>query len=449
MFLNKQRRIGILLFAATMLVVTSTPFVEFASLPHEIRIFEGKTSKLHFSLPASTVVTSPEQSIRVNTLGGAQPQAEQAKETLKASKEPDGVTIEALSQGSAEIQFKLGSIPLKKVKVNVLPDIKVYPGGQSIGVKLSSVGVVVVGHHFIETDSGKSSPGEDADVKVGDVILKMNNKKLNSLDDISDIVEKAGRNGEKLELEILRGKEKMNLALQPVLDPKEKKYRLGLYIRNSAAGVGTLTFYHPDTGAYGALGHVISDVDTQKPIIVGNGSIVNSSVSSIEKGESGQPGEKFARFINENHVLGDIKKNTPFGIFGHMKKNPANSSLHNKAIPIALNEEVEKGPAQIYTVIEGEKVEKYDIEIVEVVQQKFPATKGLVIKVTDPVLLEKTGGIVQGMSGSPIIQNGKLVGAVTHVFINDPTSGYGCFIEWMLEDAGISVQPTSYQEKAA
>lgn len=438
--------IGILLFVATLVLVTSAPFLEFASLPHEIRMFEGKTSTLHFSLPTSTEVISSAASGTMAVDAG--PGGKQGlQETVKASKVNEGVTIEALHQGLAEIQLKLGQIPLKKVKVNVLPDIKVYPGGQSIGVKLSSVGVVVVGHHFIETEEGKLSPGEEANVKVGDVILKMNDVKLNSLDEIGDIVEQAGKSGEQLNLEVLRGKEKLHLTLNPVMDAKEKKYRLGLYIRNSAAGVGTLTFYHPDSGAYGALGHVISDVDTQKPIIVGNGSIVNSSVSSIEKGESGQPGEKFARFINENKVLGDIKKNTPFGIFGHMKENPGNGFL-NEPIPIALNEEVEKGPAEIYTVVEGEKVEKYDIEIVEVVNQKFPATKGLVIKVTDPVLLEKTGGIVQGMSGSPIIQNGKLVGAVTHVFINDPTSGYGCFIEWMLEDAGISVQSINLDEAA-
>ncbi|GAA0351089.1 SpoIVB peptidase [Bacillus horti] len=443
MQLNKQKIIGVLFIVAILFVVTSVPFQEFASIPHEVRMFEGKTSNFPFSfLGAAEVVTTASD--------GEEASAETFKhnEAIHALKEEEGFTIQALHQGTAEVQLKLGQIPLKKVKVNVLPEIKVYPGGQSIGVKLSSVGVVVVGHHFIDTQSGRISPGEDASIKVGDIILEMNGIKLDHLDQIGGIVDEAGRNGEKIAVQILRGKEKLNLTLQPAKDAKEDKYRLGLYIRNSAAGVGTLTFYHPETGSYGALGHVISDMDTQKPIIVGNGSIVNSSVSSIEKGESGQPGEKYARFVNENRVLGDIKKNTPFGIFGHMKEKP-DKGLSEKAIPIALNEEVEKGPAQIYTVVEGEKVEKYDIEIVEVMAQKFPATKGLVLKVTDPKLLEKTGGIVQGMSGSPIIQNGKLVGAVTHVFINDPTSGYGCFIEWMLEDAGVPIQPASLQQAKA
>ncbi|WP_025026185.1 SpoIVB peptidase [Caldalkalibacillus mannanilyticus] len=428
MFLNKQKGIGAILIVFTILVIMSTPFRDFASIPTEIRVFEGKSSVLKFSLPVSSTATSSNpEVVQVGRFDQDESEASPA------------MNVEALQSGIAELQFKLGSIPLKKIKVNVLPDIKVYPGGQTIGVKLNSAGALVVGHHFIETDQGKVSPGEEANLRVGDVILKMNGNKIEKLDDIGDIANEAGENGEDIKLEILRGKEKVNITIQPRYDKKEEKYRLGLYIRNSAAGVGTLTFYHEESGAYGALGHVISDVDTQKPILVGDGTIVNSSVSSIEKGAQGQPGEKFAR--HEDGVLGDIKKNTPFGIFGHMHQK-LNNGILDEAIPIGLSEEIEKGPAHILTVVEGQKVEKFDIEITEIVQQKFPATKGLVIKVTDPVLLEKTGGIIQGMSGSPIIQNGKLVGAVTHVFVNDPTSGYGCFIEWMLQDAGIELKPT-------
>jgi stage IV sporulation protein B len=435
LFLNKHRLLGLVLVGITVLLIASSPFQQFASIPHEIRVFEGKSSHVHFTLPAAAQVVSSNDSI-VHIEQSALAEA------------VEGVELAGVRSGTAEVQLMLGKIPVKRVKVNVLPDLKVIPGGQSIGVKLNSLGVVVVGHHFIQTEEGKVSPGEEANVKVGDVILKMNDVQLKSLDQIGEIVEKAVKNGNEINLEVLRGKEKMNLKIHPVYDEKEKKHRLGLYIRNAAAGVGTLTFHHPESGAYGALGHVISDMDTQKPIIVGDGSIVNSSVSSIERGESGQPGEKSAIFINEKDVLGDIKRNTPFGIFGTMKKNVSNGIL-DEPIPIALNEEIKKGPAYILTVVEGQKVEKFDIEIVDVVPQKYPATKGLVLKVTDPELLEKTGGIVQGMSGSPIIQDGKLVGAVTHVFINDPTSGYGCFIEWMLQDAGIQVQPLQEEDAAA
>lgn len=427
--LTKRKIFGLFLVVCTMLAVTSAPFQQFSSIPTEVRIFEGMTSNFNLTLPTTGLVTS------------SNPEIVQVNKGVSAFAEKNqSMNIQGLDSGTAEIKLQVGNIPIKKVKVDVLPDLRVYPGGQSIGVKLNSQGVLVVGHHYIQTENGKVSPGEKANLRIGDVILKINNTELKSMDKIGEVVQNAGNNGDQLNLEVLRNKEKLNLQLSPILDKKEKKYRLGVYIRNSAAGVGTLTFYDPNSGVYGALGHVISDVDTQKPIVVGDGEIVNSSVSSIKKGEQGDPGEKFTHFLDEQNVLGNIRKNTPFGIFGSMKSK-MNNGVIEEPIPIGLNEEVEKGPAQILTVVEDQKIEKFDIEIVDVVPQKFPATKGLVIKVTDPVLLEKTGGIVQGMSGSPIIQNGKLIGAVTHVFVNDPTSGYGCYIEWMLQDAGITLQP--------
>jgi len=270
------------------------------------------------------------------------------------------------------------------------------------------------------------------------MILKINGKSIKEIEEVGKMVKEAGEKKKPLSLLVARGEDKMEVELTPVLDVKDKAYRMGLYIRDSAAGVGTLTFYDPKSKKYGALGHVISDIDTGKPIVVGDGHIVQSRVTSIEKGTNGAPGEKFAIFKDENDKLGNITKNTPFGIFGEMTKYPENNMV-KEPIPIGLSEQVTEGPAQILTVVDGQKVEKYDIEIVNVIQQRFPATKGMIIKVTDPKLLEKTGGIVQGMSGSPIIQKGRLVGAVTHVFVNDPTSGYGLFIEWMLEDAGIDI----------
>lgn len=340
------------------------------------------------------------------------------------------------------MQLKWNHIPLKAVKVNVLPDLRVIPGGQSIGVKLQTAGVLVVGHHLVETDKEKISPGEQAGLHVGDMIIKMNDLYINDMNDVKKLVNEAGEKNEPLQLLVLRGKEKLSLSLTPAKDRKDDEFRMGLYIRDSAAGVGTLTFYEPNSKAYGALGHVISDMDTGQAIVVGDGQIVQASVTSIEKGKNGNPGEKFARFYNESEVLGSITKNTPFGIFGKMKEQPKRS-LYREPIPIALAEQVKEGPAKILTVVDGQKVEEFDIEIVNVVKQHFPATKGMIIKITDKRLLDKTGGIVQGMSGSPIIQNGKMVGAVTHVFVNDPTSGYGCYIEWMLQDAGVQVRTTS------
>ncbi len=206
-----------------------------------------------------------------------------------------------------------------------------------------------------------------------------------------------------------------------------------------------MTFFEPESKRYGALGHVISDMDTKKPIEINNGTIVRSTVTAIQKGNNGTPGEKQAKFSIKENKIGSITKNSPFGIFGKLDKSIENGQ-YDKPMPIALSHEVKEGPAKILTVIDGEKVEEFDVEIVSSVPQKSPATKGMVIQITDPRLLEATGGIVQGMSGSPIIQNGKVIGAVTHVFVNDPTSGYGVHIEWMLQDAGVDIYKKEKQK---
>src|SRR5699024_2387915 len=265
----------------------------------------------------------------------------------------------------------------------------------------------------------------------------MNGNKIKQLEDVKPIVSDAGKNKKDISVKLKRGEDIIKTTLEPVLNKKDNSYQIGLYIRDSATGIGTVTFYEEDSGKYGALGHIISDADTKKPIEIHEGKIVRSSVTSIEKGNQGIPGEKQAKFSMKDEQLGTITKNSPFGIFGKLNPDSLEEN-HEKPMSIGLSAEVEKGPAHILTVVEDEKIEKFDIEIVNSIPQKFPATKGMVIKVTDERLLEKTGGIVQGMSGSPIIQNGKLVGAVTHVFVNDPTSGYGVHIEWMLDEAGIN-----------
>lgn len=296
----------------------------------------------------------------------------------------------------------------------------------------------MVGHHQVQADEGRVSPGEKAGIKKGDIITEINGQQIEKMADISPFVKQAGEDGKPLNVVIKRENEKIKTQLQPKRDVNENNYKLGLYIRDSAAGIGTMTFYHPQSKKYGALGHVISDMDTKKPIVVGDGQIVRSTVTSIEKGGKGNPGEKLARFSSDQEVIGNIKRNSPFGIFGELNKDISNG-VFDKPLPIALSHEVKEGPAKILTVVNNDEVNLFDIEIVSTIPQKFPATKGMVIKVTDPELLEKTGGIVQGMSGSPIIQGDKLVGAVTHVFVNDPTSGYGVHIEWMLNEAGIDI----------
>jgi stage IV sporulation protein B len=354
----------------------------------------------------------------------------------------DGKFLESRKTGISSVTLSLfGKIPYKTMDVAVLPEIKVIPGGQSIGVKLNSKGVLVVGFHAVQTAEGNRSPAEKAEIHIGDYIVKINGQAVQNVKDVGEAVTEAGKQKKKLNVTLLREGKEHTVVLTPLYDVKDKSYRIGVYVRDSAAGVGTLTFYDPQKHVYGALGHVISDVDTGQPIQISNGKIVHSTVTSIQKGESGEPGEKRAIFFREDQVLGNINKNTPFGIFGEMPSLPGHGMI-NQPIPIALADQVKEGPAQILTVVEGQKVERFNIEISHRMKQNHPATKGLIIKVTDPRLLEKTGGIVQGMSGSPIIQDGKLVGAVTHVFVNDPSSGYGTYIEWMLQDAGVIPKQT-------
>lgn len=361
-----------------------------------------------------------------------------ASKSIEVHKHAHSFSVKAKQRGEKKMVLEVAGMPVKQVDVKVLPSLKVVPGGQSIGVKLNTVGVLVVGYHLIETENGKKSPGEIAGIKVGDMITGINGKKIENMDDLSPFIEEAGKIGKPLHLQVLRDQHSFTTKLVPLKDKHDHAYRIGLYIRDSAAGIGTMTFYDPVSKKYGALGHVISDMDTKKPIVVQNGQIMKSTVTSIEKGSSGNPGEKLARFSSDKEVIGNITDNSPFGIFGTLSK-PIDNGIFTKPIPIALSSQVKEGPAKMLTVVENDKVEPFDIEIVSTIPQKFPATKGLIIRVTDPRLLKKTGGIVQGMSGSPIIQDGKLVGAVTHVFVNDPTSGYGVHIEWMLHEAGIDI----------
>jgi stage IV sporulation protein B len=401
------------------------PVQQLVNIPNSLRVMEGD----QVALPKASSVAAMSSFTNKN---------------VGVSEEKGLLSIQGKSVGKDEVVLELAGLPIKKVNVEVLKDFKVIPGGQSIGVKLNTVGVLVVGHHLVETADGKVSPGEKAGIQVGDMITEINGKKIEQLADVAPFVQKAGEEGKSMDVVIKREDEIVKASLLPLREKGEESYKLGLYIRDSAAGIGTMTFFDPQSKKYGALGHVISDMDTKKPIVVEDGEIVHSEVTSIEKGSGGKPGEKLARFTADRNVIGNITRNSPFGIFGELNQSVENNVL-DKPMQIALSHQVKEGPAQILTVVDGSKVEKYDVEIVSTIPQKFPATKGMVIKVTDPELLEKTGGIVQGMSGSPIIQNGKLIGAVTHVFVNDPTSGYGVHIEWMLSEAGIDIYKQNHK----
>ena len=341
------------------------------------------------------------------------------------------LVIKSNEQGIFNIDFKIfGVVPFRSVEVNVLPKIDVVPCGNTIGVKLYTDGVLIVGRSFIEGIDGKDhEPWKNAGVKEGDIILSVNNKKIKNTDDLIKMVQDSF--GEAILLEIKRGEEKFNTKIVPVIEKNYNDYKLGLWVRDSTAGIGTLTFYDPATNYFGALGHGITDIDTGNLLSVSEGEILKSNIVSIKKGIKGEPGELKGVFLQNNKNIGSIIANNDYGIFG--KVNSIEENLEKDAIPIGFRTEVKEGKAYILSNIDGEKVEKFDIEIQKIIRQNERSTKGMIIKITDNNLIEKTGGIVQGMSGSPIIQNGEIVGAVTHVFVNDPKRGYAIFIDWMVE----------------
>ena len=312
-------------------------------------------------------------------------------------------------------------------------DIEVYPGGISIGVKINNKGALVVGYSDISTHEGLSeSPGKVAGIELGDIIEEVNGENIETCSDLISKV-KTCRNDE-MTVKILRGNSELTKKISLIKEDNE--YKIGLWVRDSTAGIGTLTFYDKDSKTFGALGHPITDGDTNVSFNIKSGTLLRSSVLSIKKGERGNPGEIKGLFINENESIGNIEKNTKSGIYGDGSVELINPNF-NKAMTVAYRDEIKEGHAQIITTVEDGGAKAYDIEILKLLPQDEPGSKSMIIKIVDPVLLEKTGGIVQGMSGSPIIQNGKIIGAVTHVLINKPDVGYGIYIEWMLQDAGV------------
>ena len=329
------------------------------------------------------------------------------------------------------IEF-MGIFSLKKVEVHKIKDLEVYPGGDSIGVRLSSSGVLVVGFSDVIINGEKSgSPAKNGGIIVGDFIMKVNGNTVLTSKEVGREIEKS--NSDKVKLTIDRKGEVLEKEIKGIKEGD--KYKIGLWVRDSAAGVGTMTFYDKKTNKFGALGHPITDGDTNEIFRSRKGDLYEASIISLRKGEKGNPGELKGIFMDEDKPVGEIEKNTECGIFGNGKmKDKENIS---KPMKVGFREEVKVGKAKIITTISGNEPKEYEIEIMKKLDQDTPGPKSMIIKVTDEELLKQTGGIIQGMSGSPIIQDGKLIGAVTHVLINKPDTGYGIYIDWMLKDAGI------------
>lgn len=344
-----------------------------------------------------------------------------------------GIAIRALNPGTARLQLSaFGYIPIKKINVITAPRRRVVVGGQSVGIILQSRGIMVVGFASINNNGTLVSPARLAGLEPGDLISLVNGEKVQNENQLAAFVDQAGRSQLPINLTIRRQGNERQILLSPVYCPETARYRIGLYVRDGVAGVGTMSFIDPETGNYAALGHVILDADTRQQIEVGNGQLVEALVQTVQPGRPGSPGEKIGIFKMESTLTGDVRANTFFGVYGHLSQGVVNP-LYPHPLEVAYGHQVKTGPARILTVLGGDEIQQFDV-MVEKVYPHRDTGKSMVIRVTDPRLLAVAGGIVQGMSGSPIIQNNRIVGAVTHVFLHDPQRGYGVFMDYMLNE---------------
>ena len=306
----------------------------------------------------------------------------------------------------------------------------VIPVGRAVGIKLFSDGVVVVGTADIVTAQGNVNPAKACGLKEGDIITRINSTEVDTIEEVTALLQEL--EGEAMSISAIRGEKELELTARAVRCSADGAYKLGAWIRDSMAGIGTVTYYCPETGAFGALGHGINDVDTSLLMPLDSGAILPAGVSGVQKGECGKPG-RLQGVFDTAVTLGELRCNSSRGVFGTAIRE---DWLTGPTMETAPREEVRAGKATILSNISGDIVEEYDIRILKVYPAGGSENRDFLIEVTDPRLLAATGGIVQGMSGSPILQNGKLVGAVTHVMVDDPRQGYGIWIGDMLEAAG-------------
>ncbi len=379
-------------------------------LPDQITIFEG-------------------ENISLKTIFGMSVNSED--EVLETSVNTGEKTINKV--GSEKLSISLfDNFIIKDVNVSVLPRTTVIPVGNVAGVKLYTSGVLVVGMSEIEGEDNKIyKPYENTGIEEGDTIIKINDNEVSSTDDLIEKVNMS--NGKEIEIEYIHDEETKECSITPVKTSSEE-YKLGLWVRDSAAGVGTVTFYEPSTKQFGALGHGITDIDTGDLINISSGQFVTARILDIKRGEDGNPG-KIQGTVEEQQTIGEITKNTEFGIYGQIEDLSSLNIDTSKEMEVALRDEIELGKATILCSLDNQTVGEYEIEITKIYKENNYNNKSMEIKVTDEALIEKTGGIIQGMSGSPIIQNGKFVGAVTHVLVNSSTEGYAIFGDLMLKQS--------------
>ena len=378
------------------------------AVPDQIYVNMGEELSYDFDVPVSLVLKEDSREVFETPSGSI---AENGKE-----------------YPSYTVTCKLfGIFPVKDVEVMLVEPEAVYASGMPIGIYVKTEGVLIIGTGEVETKGeGTVKPAENL-VKKGDYIVSINGEKVEEKEDLIEKINAFGR--QKEVLGVLRGDEYIEVSLKPEKS-SDGKYMLGIWVRDDLAGVGTLTYYRQD-GSFGALGHAVSDGETGTQMEMEEGWIYHTNIIGIRKGGSGSPGELSGVIeYRKDACLGSVEKNTPLGIYGSLDGN-LNQLQMGKSYGVTYKQDIHSGTAYVLSSLSGE-VKSYEIEIESLDYSDTEENKGILFKVTDPELLELTGGIVQGMSGSPIIQNGNIVGAVTHVFVSDSTMGYGIFIEKML-----------------
>ena len=402
--------LGLMLAVAAVAALGSPGVRAFGELPDTLSLTAGSNAVLDINLPGSVLLD--------------------AGDTQATLRKGDGaLEIDAGSQsGSANLIFRLlGVLPVKTVEVEVAEERTLIPGGKSVGIAIETDGLVVVG----TSDLGQqASPAERAGLRSGDVITAVNGVTVASTEELSAQLEA----GTVAELRVERNGSALNLTLTPAEDPRDGALRIGAWVRTSTAGVGTLTYVDPEDGSFGALGHAISDVDTGVTLPVAEGGLYESEIVQINPGQRGAPGEIVGDFLSHEEQIGEITVNCDRGVYGCNYSGNLAGLPYPEGLPIAARSQLHMGAAQILTTLDDE-VRAFDCEIERVESEGGADAKSLTLHVTDPELIARTGGIVQGMSGSPIVQDGRFIGAVTHVLVNDPSRGYGIYIGDMLEAA--------------
>lgn len=337
-------------------------------------------------------------------------------------------TVEVSQNGSYQIRCKwLGVLPLKTIKVHTVEKQEVLVSGSPVGIYMETKGVLVIDSGEITDREGIRRTPAERIIQSGDYICEIDGKVLTGKRQLMQLVRE--NQGEPMELQVIRHQETIKLEMTPV-ETEDGSYKLGIWVRDNIQGIGTLTYVEPN-GTFGALGHGISDADTGERLEISDGDLYRADILSIRKGTAGTPGE-LRGVINyrEENRIGTICGNSQYGIRGQLEPGKYSESM--KKIPTGLKQEIQTGKAEIRCDI-GDGIREYQCEILEIDSNARDTNKCFVLRITDDDLLSRTGGIVQGMSGSPVLQNGKLIGAITHVFVNDPTKGYGIFIENMME----------------